>query len=1181
MTFEQQQMAMIEKAAKRIWDMAKVDPELAARIPDPDVLQAFHEPGASYQRLIAKVLSAYADRPALGKRDYDIVTDANGRSVRRHLPAFKTITYSDLARQIEAIANLWWHHPVHRLETNEHIGLMAFTGAEMFTVDHACVFAGTVSVPLQANLQKSDMENILQDTAPAALLASIDNLELTAGYALGQDTVRSLIVIDADERVDDERELIEVTRQRLADAGGRVSLITFPEAVEFGRQIPFEMRPDPELGVDHVSLLLFTSGSTGTPKGAIIPDSMPIDYWRVIGTGAPTISLAYAPMNHFMGRSQIYSTLTQGGTVYFTLKSDMSTLFEDIRLAGPTYIAFMPRVCELVFQHHQSEVARRVALGEDPAVADREVQKEMKGFYLGHRVNFGGVGSSPTAPEVRKFISDCFDIPVIDGYGSTEAGGNALTILNRIVSRLVIDFKLVDVPELGYYTTDKPYPRGEFLVKPVVQFKGYYNRPEATAAVFTEDGFIKTGDIMEQRGPDELVWLDRRNNVIKLSQAEFVAVAPLEMTYLANSDFIKQIFLYGNSYRSYLLAVVVPDVGIAKARLGHDPSMEELRKMALEALQTAARKAGLKTFEIPRDVIIELEPFSYENGLLSSARKPLRPNIKRRYVDALEAMYQEIDRLQQQELAQLRSSDAGTLIERVAGAFKASLGLAKIDPESSQSYGDLGGDSLGAVGLSALLEEMFDVTVPVSVILHPAASVGQIANYIELAAAGGAVQFEAVHPDPANLLATDLQLDKFLGPDALAAAGTIAPPVEEVRTVLLTGANGFLGRFLLLAWLEYVSRRDGKVICLLRGKDLDAARARLEKAFDTGDGALLRRFRELADKHLEIVPGDLAAPQLGLAPDMFAGLAQDVDHIVHPAALVNHRLSYQNLFEPNVVGTAELIRLALTERLKRFDFVSTVGVPYTNPGLLDASERIDVREGAPIVPLSENYASGYAASKWAGEVLLREAHENFGLPVNVFRPNMILPHSQYRGQYNDTDMITRLLYSLVKTGLAPHSFYELDADGNRPRAHYDGLPVDFLAATMQELGSRPYSGVATYNMINGHDDGVSLDSFADWVESAGFPIDRLNHQDWVQRFEGKLRNLSEEERQHSSLNILGYVERPQQPDVKLLSRAEFEQAVRSVSVGPKIPHLTEAYIHSYLAGMEARGLFSAPVAAVA
>lgn len=123
-----------------------------------------------------------------------------------------------------------------------------------------------------------------------------------------------------------------------------------------------------------------------------------------------------------------------------------------------------------------------------------------------------------------------------------------------------------------------------------------------------------------------------------------------------------------------------------------------------------------------------------------------------------------------------------------------------------------------------------------------------------------------------------------------------------------------------------------------------------------------------------------------------------MDHIVHPAALVNHRLSYRNLFEPNVLGTAELIRLALTERLKRFDYVSSVAVPHMSPDLAHGPESMDVRIGAPEMPLLDMYATGYGASKWAGEVMLREAHEKFGLPANVFRADMIMPHASYRAQ---------------------------------------------------------------------------------------------------------------------------------------------------------------------------------------
>ena len=85
-------------------------------------------------------------------------------------------------------------------------------------------------------------------------------------------------------------------------------------------------------------------------------------------------------------------------------------------------------------------------------------------------------------------------------------------------------------------------------------------------------------------------------------------------------------------------------------------------------------------------------------------------------------------------------------------------------------------------------------------------------------------------------------------------------------------------------------------------------------------------------------------------------------------------------------------------------------------------------------------------------------------------------------------MFTRLLFSVVQTGIAPVSFYELPPDGSRPRAHYDGLPVDFIASAMQQIGAVPHADFKTYNVINMHaDDGISLDRIIDWVASADIP----------------------------------------------------------------------------------------------
>lgn len=1176
------QQHLIEKAGTRIWEWAETDPQLKALKPKDQVTRKIQHPDMSYREVIAAVLEGYAERPALGARAYEIIHDErSGAAGRHYLPSFTTISYAALRGMVESIANLWRHHPQHRAEPGDMVAFLAFTGTQMAVVDLACIYGQLVAVPLQANLPQQTMEEMLRDTAPVTLVASIDNLALATDYAMTQDTIRSLIVIDSDDRVDAEPQIIEASRARLAAQGGRATLICFAEAANYGSQHEFAPLPVSPRGLDNISLIMYTSGSTGTPKGALIHDAISLQFWTWLPAYVPSIAIAYAPMNHTMGRNMIHNALAQGGTAYFTLKSDMSTLFEDIRIVRPTNILFIPRACELVHQHYLAETQRLIVEGTPRDIADAQVRSDMHKNFLGDRLNACGVGSSPTAPEVRQFIAECFDVPIIEGYGCTEAGAGAMTFQNQIVPRVVKEYKLADVPALGYYNTDKPYPRGELLVKTSLMIQGYFKRPEASAEIFDEDGFLKTGDVMEERGPGHLVWVDRRNNVIKLSQAEFVAIGPLEAVYLGHGKIIRQIYLYGSSYRSFLLAVVVPAMDIAEKRLGHTPSDTVLRELVLADLQAAAREAGLKSFEVPRDVLIEHESFTLENGLLSSVRKPLRPNLKRRYGERLEAMYQEMDRQQQVELALLRqgSPDHSTQA-RVAGAFKANLGLATLDVSNPQSYSDLGGDSFGAVGLSLLFEEMFGAKVPVSVILHPAASIIRLASYIDggLNQTVGLARYEHVHPDPSRVRASDLKLEALFDAQTLAAAKVAAPPVENITTVLLTGANGFLGRFLCLEWLERLAKVDGKLICLIRGADTAAARARLDEAIGTLDSDLTDRFQTLAARHLEMLAGDLAAPKLGLDDATFARLADEVDHIVHPAALVNHRLTYRNLFEPNVLGTAELIRLALTERLKRFDYVSSVAVPHMSPDLARGPESMDVRLGAAELPLHDMYATGYGASKWAGEVMLREANEHFGLPANVFRADMIMPHTRYRGQINVTDMFTRLLFSIVSTGLAPKSFYALGPDGERLRAHYDGLPVDFIAAAMRQIGDRNHDGFHSYNFINAHyDDGISLDTVVDWVERAGYAIQRIgNHNEWVRRFEEKLRNLPDEQRQQSSLQILGYFEHPHPTELAPVSSTYFSAMLQTIEAGPTTPPLTEAYIRKYLQDMLLLGLLEKP-----
>jgi fatty acid CoA ligase FadD9 len=306
-------------------------------------------------------------------------------------------------------------------------------------------------------------------------------------------------------------------------------------------------------------------------------------------------------------------------------------------------------------------------------------------------------------------------------------------------------------------------------------------------------------------------------------------------------------------------------------------------------------------------------------------------------------------------------------------------------------------------------------------------------------------------------------------------------------------------------------------------------------------------------------------------------LADTIDLIVDPTALVNHILPYSELFGPNVVGTAELIRIALTTRIKPFVYVSTMAV---GDGIEPDTfvEDADIRQISPIRDIGDTYANGYNTSKWAGEVLLREAHESCGLPVSVFRCDMIMADRSYAGQLNVTDLFTRMMLSLVATGIAPYSFYELDADGIRQRAHFDGLPVEFIADAISTLGLKVLDGFETYHVMNPHDDGISMDTYVDSLIDAGYRIARVpTYATWAERFEVALRRLPDRQRRASLLPLLHNYQTPDPAvngPVSPINR--FRTAVQDNEIGTTgdIPHITAPLIVKYISDLELLGLLS-------
>lgn len=1155
-----------ERIGAKLARLFDTDEQIRAVLPNPEISEVVRQPGMRLSEMVAAVMEGYAERPALGERAVKLITDSDGRTVRQLLDHFDTVTYAELWRRVGAVASAWCHGDA-AVAAGDFVCTIGSACTDYTVLDLACLRMGAVSVPLPATGTVAMLAAMIDEIQPKVLCSAIETLEVAVEATLSAQWMPGqLVVFDYLPDLDTQRDVFEQSIVALGTDGPAVE--TLSAMLATGATLP-AVPPYVDQDNDNPLVsLLYTSGSTGTPKAAMYSERMSSIVWRD-PSPAPAIVLNYMPMSHFYGRAFLYTTMAAGGTNYFVAKHDMSTLFEDFALVRPTALNLVPRVCEMIAHRYHGELDRRVAEGMELDAAEQDVKQQVRQDMLGGRYLYASCASAPLSAEMTAFMQDLLDVPLIISYGATEVIG---VMIDGVVSRPpVIDYKLVDVPELGYFNTDKPYPRGELLVKTDHVMPGYYKRPEITAQMFDPDGYYRTGDIMAEFAPDRLAYVDRRNNVLKLSQGEFVTVSQLEAVYV-DHPLIRQIYIYGNSEQSFLLAVVVPDTD---ALTGSDA---EVKAHVAEALAYTARQASLQPYEIPRDFLVETQPFTEDNKLLTTSSKLARPALKERYGPLLEQMYADMAAGRIDELRDLRARrDERSVLETVSRAVQATLGLPSTDLDPGTQFLDLGGDSLSALSLSTLLEEIFDVEVPVAVVIGPTTDLQSLADVItkRTSSRSTAPCVTSVHgANTARVHAADLTLDKFIDADVLAAAKTLPAPASNIATVLVTGANGFLGRFQCLEWMQRLAQTNGRVICLARGNTNSEARQRITDAF-RGDERLHAEFTELAGDRLEVLAGDLSTPRLGLTHHDWNRLSDVVDTIVHPAALVNHLLPYGQLFGPNVFGTAEVLRLAMTTRLKPLTYVSTLAAAIAPDGsLLD--EDVDIREASASLELNDSYANGYAVSKWAGEVLCREAHALCGLPIAVFRCNMILAHSRYARQLNVPDIFTRLLLSVLVTGIAPKSFYL----GGDLSAHYDGLPVDFIAAATTSVGAHTTSGLHTYNVVNPHDDGISLDTFVGWLDQEGYSIQRIpDYDDWITRLDTAMRALPEKLRQHTLTNLVAAFRAPGIPvRGSAFSADRFRSAVQAAGTDNvrDIPHLSRELIAKYATDLQAMGLLSAP-----
>ena len=503
----------------------------------------------------------------------------------------------------------------------------------------------------------------------------------------------------------------------MADAGSPLHIETIDDVVERGsalRAAPLYVAAPDE---DPLAWVFYTSGTTGTPKGAMFTESLCIGTW-LAQSDQPVITLSYMPMSHLIGYGYVIMTLANGGTSYFAAKSDLSTLFDDLAMARPTTLSLVPRVCEMFFHQYLSELDRRTLAGADPDDAGSDITTAMREQLLGGRVLAVGCGSAALSPEIKVFMESVLDQHLMIGYSSTEIAGGMIVADEHVLRPPVIDYKLLDVPELGYFNTDKPYPRGELAVKSARFMAGYYKRPDLTAAMFDEDGYYKTGDIMAEVGPDRLRY--RRP-----AQQRHQALAGRVRRRLAPGGAVLHQPADPADLHLRQQRAVLP----ARRGRAHRGRRRPNRR-SRESLLQIARDNQLNGYEIPRDFLIETEPFSLENGLLSGVGKFLRPKLKDRYGAALGAAVRQDGRRPDQRAARAagrrcRPAGAG---DRWRGRCRPRSAYRPATSIPEARFIDLGGDSLSALTFSRLLADIFGVEVPVGVMVDPTGDLLAIAN---------------------------------------------------------------------------------------------------------------------------------------------------------------------------------------------------------------------------------------------------------------------------------------------------------------------------------------------------------------------------------------------------------------------------------------------------------------------
>ena len=606
------------------------------------------------QAPVIKAADATADEPTTLTEVFEFVARVHARPDTlnyKHDGRWIPISSADVLQRARWIAAGLYSLGIRR---GERVAILSESRPEWTLTDAGCIFLGAIDVPIYPTLTPAQVQYILKDSgARVLLLANETKLREIEPILSSCPAVEHLIVFEKDVVANSAA----ISLGQLEARGRAFSR----QQRELLRDLELQAKPD------DLATIIYTSGTTGEPKGVMLTHgnlvSNLVDSSGHFSFGVDDTALSVLPLSHIFEREAMYMYLYCGMAVYFA--ESLDTIGPNLREVHPTILVGVPRIFEKIYARIRQRAVEKgrasvMVLNWAVSVAKNYAHHLLKrkrvplGLGLQHklasslmfskwRLALGGrirllVSGGAALPEELALMYIGAGIPIIQGYGLTETSPviTASTIEENRVGTVGTPIRNVQV---------RIAADGEIETRGPNVMRGYYNKPEETRAVFTEDGWFKTGDIGTIDEDGFLRITDRKKELFKTSGGKYIAPQPIEQL-IKGSPFVNQVVLIGNG-RRFPAALIVPDweriesyaqlKGIetrVRAQLCKHPRIIDLFER-----QVAGLTSDLAQFEKVKKLGLLEKELTIEGGELTPTLKVKRRVVDEKYRDVIDALY--------------------------------------------------------------------------------------------------------------------------------------------------------------------------------------------------------------------------------------------------------------------------------------------------------------------------------------------------------------------------------------------------------------------------------------------------------------------------------------------------------------------------------------------------------------